>query len=81
MILIVAYHQTSTQTKPIRFRKKWNFESCNSAENRSSKGKVSKVEENNFRGVCEINNLEILNWKYGFSTGREFSFINNSELG
>ena len=62
-------------------RKNWNFESCNSAENRSSNGKRYKVEENKHRDVCEINNLLIVIWKFGSATRREFTFIYNSELG
>ena len=47
-------------------RKTSKFESCNYAENRSSKGKRCKAEENKYRDVCEINSLEILNWKFTF---------------
>ena len=47
-------------------RKNCNFGSCNSAENRSSKDKRCKAEENKYTDVCELNNLEILNWKLGF---------------
>ena len=62
-------------------RKNCNFGSCNSEENRRSKGKLCKEEENKYTDICEINNLEILNWNF-FSAGRrEFTLINNSELG
>ena len=50
-------------------RKTCNFEGCNSSENNSSEGKRCKAEENKYTHVCEINNLEILNWKFG-SAGR-----------
>jgi len=62
-------------------RKICNSEGCNSAENRSSKGKRCKAEENKYTDICEINNLETLNGKFGSYTRMEFTFINNSELG
>jgi len=62
-------------------RKNCNFGSCNSAENRSSEGKCCKAEENKYTDICEINNLEILNWKFGSYKRRESTFTNNSELG
>ena len=46
--------------------KKFNSEGCNSAENRSSKGKRCKAEENKYTDICEINNLEILNRNFGY---------------
>ena len=58
----------------------WNFESCNCAVNRRSKGKRCKAEENKYRVDCEINNLEILNWKFVSAKRRQFTFIYNSEL-
>ena len=62
-------------------RKQCNSEDCNSAENQSSKGKPCKTEQNKYRDNCEINNFEILNGKFLSYTRREFTFINNSELG
>ena len=62
-------------------RKTCNFESCNSAENRSSEGKCCKEEENKYTHICEINNLENLNWKFGSAGRREFTSINNTDLG
>ena len=46
-------------------RKNCNTEGCNCAENRSSKGKRCKAEENKYTGICVINNLEILNCNFG----------------
>jgi hypothetical protein len=62
-------------------RKNCNSESSNSAQNRSSKGKCCKAEENKYTDICEINNLENLNGKFGSYRRREFIFINNSGLG
>jgi len=62
-------------------RKTCNFESCNSAESNISEGKRCKAEDNKYTRICEINNLEILNWKFGSAGKREFTFINNSDLG
>ena len=66
MILILKIRERQVH-KPRLFdvRKNCNFGSCNSAENRSSKGKSCKAEENKFTDVCEIKNLEILNWNFG----------------
>ena len=47
-------------------RKTCNSESCNSAENRSSEGKCCKAEQNKYTDICEINNLKILSWNFGF---------------
>ena len=53
-------------------RKNCNSESCNSAENRNSEGKRC----NKYTGICEIKNLEILNWNFGFvEDGNLFSLI------
>jgi len=62
MILIEAY-QIRQVHKNLLFdvRENWNFESCNCAENRRSKGKRCKAVENKYRYVCEINNWEVLN--------------------
>jgi hypothetical protein len=62
-------------------RKTCNSESCNSAENRSSEGERCKAEENKYKDICEINNLEILNCNFVFAGGQEFTFINISEVG
>jgi len=62
-------------------RKNWNSESSNSAQNRSSEGKCCKAEENKYTDICEINNLENLNGKFGSYKRRELTFINNSGLG
>ena len=62
-------------------RKNCNSEGCNSSENRSSKGKRCKAEENKYTDICEINNLGILNSDFGSAGRREFIFITNSELG
>ena len=57
-------------------RKNYNSEGCNSAENRSSEGKRCKAEQNKYTGICEINNLKILNWNFGFvEHGNLFSLI------
>ena len=46
--------------------KKCNFQGSDSAENRSSEGKRCKAEQNKYTDISEINNLEILNWIFGF---------------
>ena len=61
--------------------KNCNTEGCNSAENRSSEGKRCKAEENKYTHICDINNLENLNGTFGSYKRREFTCLNNSELG
>ena len=61
-------------------RKNCYSDGCNSAEYSSSEGKRCKAEENKYMGICEINNLEILNWNFVSAGRREFTFINNSEF-
>jgi len=43
-----------------------NSEGCNCAENRSSEGKCCREEWKKYTDICEINNLEILSWNFGF---------------
>jgi len=62
-------------------RKYWNSENCNSADNRSSKGKRCKAEENKYMVICENNNFEILNGEFGSDTRGKFTFNYNSEVG
>jgi len=50
-----------------------NSGNCNSAENRRSKGKYCKAEENKHMDIYETNNLEILNGK--IETGTRGKFI------
>ena len=58
---------------------KWNAESFNFPDKRNSKGKSCNVERKNMKDFCDINNLQILNWKFKSDTCGEFTFIN--ELG
>jgi hypothetical protein len=61
-------------------RKYWNSENCNYADNRSSKGKSCKAEENKYMVICENNNFEIINGKFESDKKGKFTFINNSEV-
>jgi hypothetical protein len=42
---------------------------------------VVKQKRIKYRDVCEINYLEILNWKFGSATRREFTSISNCNYG
>jgi len=53
----------------------WNSGNCNSAENRSSKGKSCKAEANKHMDIYETNNLEILNGKFETDTGGKFILL------
>jgi hypothetical protein len=63
------------------FRKNWNSESCNSEENRSSKGKRFNAEENKYKDICGTNNFEILNGRFWSDTRGELTFINIWDVG
>ena len=47
---------------------------------KSSKGKSCNAEENKYMDIWEINNLEILNGKFGSDSRGELIFTNNSEV-
>jgi hypothetical protein len=56
-------------------RKYWNSANCNYADNRSSKGKRCKAEENKYMEICENNNFEIINGKFESDKKGNFTFI------
>jgi len=82
MILFVAYQTDKyTSTAYSMFERTGPLRAVIAQKTEAVRVNVVKQKIIKYRDVCEINYLEILNWKFGSATRREFTSISNWNYG